>query len=244
MTSLSSVEVSLSTMAAHSSLNQLSSDLVKLYISEVNADVTFVFPDGEIKAHKAILSTRLPYFEKMFASGMKESLTNRVNMPEADKKSFDVFLRYIYGGLLPRDFEVEPQLNFAKMYDVPGLITDCLPKLKERISNLPDSDACIKEATHMIGTLNIEGAKSLYEQDLISRIDGLTKAKVNAITYDGCKHCYPTRAYIPVGPLYFGRCWGCDKCAVCGLHYRSCRCDKRNKVPASFVGDLVKILIL
>merc|ERR1712142_195165 len=199
MTSLSSVEVSLSTMAAHSSLNQLSSDLVKLYISEVNADVTFVFPDGEIKAHKAILSTRLPYFEKMFASGMKESLTNRVNMPEAERKSFDVFLRYIYGGLLPKDFEVEPQLNFAKMYDVPGLITDCLPKLKERISNLPDFDACIKEATHMMGTLNIEGAKSLYEQDLLSRIEDLIEAKVTIIP---------------------------------------------KQVPASFIDDLVKILIL
>ena len=123
-------------MAATTSLNQLSSDFVKLYISEANADMTFVFPDGEIKAHKAILCTRVPYFEKMFASGMRESLTNRVDMPETDKKAFDVFLRYIYGGQLPKEFEVEHQLNFAKMYDVPGLITDCLPKLKEFLAKL------------------------------------------------------------------------------------------------------------
>ena len=74
---------------------------------------------------------------KMFSPGTKESRTNRVEMPKGiDKMSFDVFLRYIYGGLLPKVFDVEHQLKLAKMYYVPALITYCLPMLKEHLSKI------------------------------------------------------------------------------------------------------------
>ena len=166
-------------MAAKSGLSQLSSDHLKLYTSGANADVTFVFPTGEILAHKLILTTRVPYFEKMFASGMKESLTNRVDMPETDKNAFDVFLRYIYGGQLPKDFKVEHQLNFAEMYDVPALISDCIKRLSEYFSKASAMD-CINEAAQMMATCKIEGVKSMIEVELIKRIDAARVSFDNA----------------------------------------------------------------
>ena len=96
--------------------------------------MTFKFPDGEIRAHKVILTTRVLYFEKMFSSGFKESLTGNVNLPEDDMESFDIFLRYIYGAILPNSFDVERQLHYAKMYDVPDLVSQCLPMLKRKRS--------------------------------------------------------------------------------------------------------------
>merc|ERR1712142_1085097 len=121
-------------MAATPGHARLSSDLIELYNSGDKADVTFVFADGVIfRAHKLILTTRVAFFKKMFTSGMKESLTDSVDMSHTDERSFDIFLRYVYGGQLPNDLlipkDIESLLTFADMYDVPDLTADCLAKL-------------------------------------------------------------------------------------------------------------------
>ena len=162
-------------MAAKSGLSQLSSDHLKLYTSGANADVTFVFPTGEILAHKLILTTRVPYFEKMFASGMKEALTNRVDITDADRKDFDVFLRYIYGGQLPDNLEVptdvESQLNFAEKYDMPALVTDCLQRFGQYVSNLPNFGACVNEAAKILVKCKVGMIKTTLEEELVKRFD-------------------------------------------------------------------------
>lgn len=252
-------------MAATSGFSQLSADLIKLYVSGEGADVTFVFPvdetqpakrkksssskrpsnaarksEEEIRAHKAILCTRVPYFKTMFGSGMKEALTNSVNMPATDKESFDVFLRYIYGGQLPEDFDVEHQLNFAKMYDIPGLVTDCLPKLKEYLSKLPTFDDCIDESARMMAIYELEAAKSTFEQEMLRRIEEVAQSNVgasSAITPVGCRHC--GRLSNPHSYCY------CGRCTSCGVVWQNCqgRC-KATPIPASFIDQLVKLLIL
>ena len=230
-------------MAAHSSLEQLSSDFVKLYLSGANADVALVFPDGEIKAHKTILSTRVPYFEKMFESGMKESLTNRVNMPEADKKSFDVFLRYIYGGLLPKVFDVEHQLKLAKMYEVPALITDCLPMLKEDLSKVSKFDVLIEEVSRMMTTYKIEAAKPTMEKALIKRLDDLELDPTIIPNY--CIYCDGRYRRLENYP---GRCSLCYCCNGCGYQLENatakCTCQTTEEWGASYINQLVKLLIL
>jgi len=229
-------------MAAKSGLSQLSSDHLKLYTSGANADVTFVFPTGEILAHKLILTTRVPYFEKMFASGMKESLTNRVDMPETDKNAFDVFLRYIYGGQLPKDFKVEHQLNFAEMYDVPGLITDCLPKLKEFLIKLPNFDACIDESTRIMKKYVIESARSTFEQELLRRINvvpGVAPTpKPSPITNP--TYCYDCEDFLGFQP----QCGVCGLCFSCGGGCGGACYEAPEEVPASFIDQLVMLLIL
>ena len=162
-------------MTTNSSLDELSSDLLGLYDAGANADVPFVFPDGEIKAHKLILTTRVPYFEKMFASGMKEALTNRVEVPDMEKETFDLFFRFIYGGQLPQDLkmpnDVESLLMFASKYDHLGLLNSCLQKLEEYLSSLSSVNAGIDEVARMMETSQVADVKRTMQNWLTQQID-------------------------------------------------------------------------
>ena len=108
----------------------------KLFQNKDSADVTFSLPDGKVKAHKSILMTRIPVFEAMFSSGMKEAQTNEVEILDSDFKSFEVFLRFIYCGKLPEtesDIQLAKNLIIlAKKYDAPNLLDQCLPKFQQR----------------------------------------------------------------------------------------------------------------
>ena len=150
---------------------RLQFDLLKLYTSAANADVTFKFPDGEIRAHKVNLTTRVPYFEKMFSSGFKESLTGNVNLPEDDKESFDIFLRFIYGAQLPNSFDVERQLHYAKMYDVPDLVSQCLPMLKRHLFRFQSFEECVNESARLLTMYELAAANPIFEEVLLERMD-------------------------------------------------------------------------
>ena len=115
---------------------RLRDDMEKLFDNKDSADVTFNFPDGRVKAHKSILATRVPVFEAMFSSGMKETQTNDVEILDSDVKSFEAFLRFIYCGKLP-EAELDTQLAqslmiLAKKYDAPNLLDLCLPRFQQR----------------------------------------------------------------------------------------------------------------
>ena len=115
---------------------RLCDDMEKLFQNKDSADVTFNIPDGKVRAHKSILMTRVPVFEAMFSSGMKESQTNEVEILDSDFKSFEVFLRFIYCGKLPEtEFDIQLEKNLiilANKYDAPNLLDHCLPKFQQR----------------------------------------------------------------------------------------------------------------
>ncbi|KAJ9603689.1 hypothetical protein H2200_011875 [Cladophialophora chaetospira] len=54
----------------------------------------------EYTAHEAVLVAKCPFFEKCFNSGMAESHSGVVELPEEDCETFDHFIEYIYGGKL------------------------------------------------------------------------------------------------------------------------------------------------
>ena len=155
-----------------------------LYTSGANADVTFVLTDGEIRAHKLILTTRVAYFEELFSSDTKECVTNRFLIPDFDRKSFDVFLQFIYGGQLPNDFEAEVQLTLAEKYDVPGLVPHCIPKLKDNFVEMSGADSiicitaaklisfgnCIAEAARIMRAFRFPEVKIMLELELLAQI--------------------------------------------------------------------------
>ena len=99
-------------------------------MSGKGADVTFELPDGEVQAHKNILSARVEVFDKMFSSNMQETITGKVKIADSDVLSFKAFLRFLYTGKLIEPFEPERVLVLAKKYDVPDLVYPCVPKLK------------------------------------------------------------------------------------------------------------------
>ena len=79
--------------SADSSLNQ---NLEKLFTNRTGTDVCFVVDGKEIQAHKAILSARSPVFAAMLESGMKEAVSNRVEIKDIAPDIFEFLLRSIY----------------------------------------------------------------------------------------------------------------------------------------------------
>jgi len=76
-------------------------DFLRCLDSEEDADITFVVKEEKIKAHRLVLSTRCPYFKAMLASGMDESVTNEVNIPDIEPEVFKELLKFLYSGIQP-----------------------------------------------------------------------------------------------------------------------------------------------
>ena len=82
-------------------ISALSKDYLQLLETSNNADFTFIVRGQTLKAHKAILAARSTYFANMFRADMKENLTNKVEVPDANPDAFRGMLQYIYGGVPP-----------------------------------------------------------------------------------------------------------------------------------------------
>ena len=115
---------------------QISAAYEELFRSSIASDVTFVINNEEIKAHEAILSIRLPYFEKMLTSGMVEAQTKRIVVEDADPDVFKSMLKYIYCGKLPDELDAsaDKMLPLADKFDLPDLREACLHWLEKGLS--------------------------------------------------------------------------------------------------------------
>jgi hypothetical protein len=50
------------------------------------------------RVHKGLLFANVPYFDKMFNGGFKETEDQAAKLPEDDPVAFDLFLEWIYRG--------------------------------------------------------------------------------------------------------------------------------------------------
>jgi len=98
----------------------LSEDFRQMFLSRESTDFTFIVDGEEIPAHKIVLSTRLTYFKRLFGSGMREALENRVSIDDMDATSFEQVLNFVYCGQLPKDMDTSPELFLpvAEKYDM------------------------------------------------------------------------------------------------------------------------------
>uniref|UniRef100_A0A7E4VHV0 BTB domain-containing protein n=1 Tax=Panagrellus redivivus TaxID=6233 RepID=A0A7E4VHV0_PANRE len=104
----------------NSGMNQLAKEISGLHLDEQFADVTIVIDGVEIPAHRMILSQRCPYFKAMFASGMIESKSKRIELRETPINGFKSVLKWIYTGVseftdLSTALEI---LRLASMYQL------------------------------------------------------------------------------------------------------------------------------
>jgi len=108
--------------------SELRSAYEDLFLGGKESDFSFVIGKEKIPAHKAILVTRVPYFDKMLASGMVESQTNSISIKDSDAASFRDVLRYIYCAKLPEKLEEKSFqiLPLADKYDLQSLKDACI----------------------------------------------------------------------------------------------------------------------
>ena len=102
-------------------------DAVKREVSVVNQgsanDDTEKVSYVEIRAHKAILSSRVPYFKQLLLSGMNEATTGRIRIEDVEAESFREVVKFIYCGQLPGDLATNPvkYLPIADKYGIDDL---------------------------------------------------------------------------------------------------------------------------
>ena len=109
----------------------MSNDFEKLFLSEESSDVKIIIGREVIPAHKLILTARLPYFEKLFSSGMKEATTNEITFEDTDSETFKEFLRYVYCGKTLANFKdiADVMLPLAEKFGVQSLKNECMDAL-------------------------------------------------------------------------------------------------------------------
>jgi len=76
-------------------------NLSKLFESGQHADVTFTAQEEKIVAHKCVLAAQSSYFERMFATNMKEGNSGEIKVTDVRPKIFRGILKYLYCGEAP-----------------------------------------------------------------------------------------------------------------------------------------------
>jgi len=114
----------------------LSKDLAAAYSKrEETADVRFLIGDDSLPAHEWILRLRVPYFETLFTSGMRETETKEIKIDDAVVASFSHVLKFIYCAQLPADMKTEAAniLPIAEKYGIDELKAACVESLREHL---------------------------------------------------------------------------------------------------------------
>jgi len=110
--------------------------MLKLLEDAEDADVNFIVGTETIKAHKLILVARSTYFQNMFRSGMEESRSNKVQVPNASPDIVKEMLKFIYSGAAPKNIlDIGTQLlPLADQYGLDELKKMCESAVGSRIS--------------------------------------------------------------------------------------------------------------
>jgi len=96
-----------------------------LWKDKLFADITFVVQDEEILAHKNIL-VKSHYFLTMFQSGMMESNSSKITVPDISPINFKAILEFIYFGKIVLTEKLALDLIvLADMYFLSDLKADC-----------------------------------------------------------------------------------------------------------------------
>lgn len=80
-------------------LDAMSNGLERLLNTQNFSDTTIMAGTYTVRCHKAILAAISPYFEAMFTSGMRESVTGVVKIEGIDSAVFKDILSFIYSGI-------------------------------------------------------------------------------------------------------------------------------------------------
>jgi hypothetical protein len=87
-------------VALVNSKRSLTKKMKAMVNDETCSDVVFLLKDGDerINANRGLLIGQSEYFRAMFRSGMKESISNEVEVRDCSKGVFLLFLEYLYSG--------------------------------------------------------------------------------------------------------------------------------------------------
>ena len=114
------------TTIPHEACSQLGTDLLLMYLNQVDCDCCIVVDGEKFPAHKCILSARSEYFEAMLGGQWAESLSQSITLEGVTSQAVNHLMLFLYGGVLalPSDDTSADLLDLflvADMYGVSSL---------------------------------------------------------------------------------------------------------------------------
>lgn len=125
--------------------------VLKGYNSLINnenfSDIVLYVGNETIYAHKVILASKSPYFNKMFSGTKKESNIDESKVNDIEPEVFMELLRYIYTGRVEKLDQLALQIfkaaHFYEMYDLKNICEQVMMKniaITNAIENLKLAD--------------------------------------------------------------------------------------------------------
>ena len=104
--------------------DNLSVDMMKLYLSGRKADILIITDRCEFRVHKTILMARSSVFGSIIDNDVNVNRTNRIIINDVTPRIMDIVLRYIYNGKIPaiKDEDWPLVLMAADKFNIESLI--------------------------------------------------------------------------------------------------------------------------
>ncbi|XP_038056677.1 actin-binding protein IPP-like [Patiria miniata] len=97
-------------------------------------DIELCVGKSKYQAHRAVLSACSPYFQGMFASGMREAHQDSVDILGIDPHVLQLLLDFMYTGYVQVEADtVQDLLSAADMLQLQGVVTICCSFLKTQL---------------------------------------------------------------------------------------------------------------
>ncbi|CAL7935273.1 unnamed protein product [Xylocopa violacea] len=123
----STEETETSSLAGSRPYNRLGEDLLRMFLEEINPDVTIDVGGRRIRAHKCILSSRCQYFAAILSGGWIESVGNVISLQGYSYDAVHFALRHIYSG----ESNIPDSISIVELATLADML--CLEGLKEII---------------------------------------------------------------------------------------------------------------
>ncbi|XP_028049500.2 uncharacterized protein LOC105832635 isoform X2 [Monomorium pharaonis] len=123
----STEETETSSMAGAKPYNRLGEDLLRMFLEEINPDVTIDVAGRHIRAHKCILSSRCQYFAAILSGGWIESAGNVISLQGYSYNAVHFALCHIYSG----ESNIPDSISIVELATLADML--CLEGLKEVI---------------------------------------------------------------------------------------------------------------
>jgi speckle-type POZ protein len=116
--------------------NEALDEMAKYFDSDIYSDITIVASDGkEIRAHRNIIATRSPVFERKHLSQMLESRTNQILVEDIDHQTMYEVLRFLYTRKVQNIETLVSNLMYAaEKYDISDLKSICVSAMISQLS--------------------------------------------------------------------------------------------------------------
>ena len=168
-------------VALVNSKRSLTKKMKAMVNDETCSDVVFLLKDGDerIHANRGLLIGQSEYFRAMFRSGMKESISNEVEVRDCSKGVFLLFLEYLYSGEVDIGMDNAMELYvLSDRYQEDDLKRQCIEVIEGGLSH-GNAIELLVEAANGLG---LDALKDVCMEYVVSNYGKIEKENIKALS--------------------------------------------------------------